>query len=175
MLCCIGIFSCSGGVCDKPNENRGKITIPIDLVSSASGCQISGSKLLSDFKAMGNNTFGKSLKNDPSKWVIEFFVAGDCGPNTVWNQLYKFGDWKPSVSTINGVEYFQCEIPDLPTKNGDLSVDMTIYSPCINCNNNGTQGSFRSFFPKSTRISSPNGPGTIPREQIQFSSVSECK
>ncbi len=165
------IISCNAGGCPKPEGNRGTITIPIDLVNGSpqQGCEVFASKLLTDFKT-GANVFGKSLKNDKSKWIIEFHIAGSCGPNTVWDELYKNGKWTPKIETVNGVEYLACKLPDLPLSSGDLSIDMTIFSPCITCSG----GSFnRTFFSKSVRFTGVSSTVTPP-EQIQFIALSPC-
>ncbi len=172
------LASCNKGKCDKPSGNRVSMTIPIALQNSSSvnnsgSCEAFASNLLRDAKSKNNvaDAFGTSLTstNDKSKWIIEFYVVGDCGPETVWNELYKKGQWEPVIETVNGVEYLSCKLKDLPT-NSPLSIDMTIYSPCYTCSG----GSYRSRFPKSTRFSGITA-GVTPPEVISFNELTPCQ
>ena len=173
----------SCGKCSKPADGRVEMIIPIGLRNGSpiGSCETYAPNLLRDYKnniatvsggENGNETFGTSLTSagDKSKWIIEFYVVGDCGTNTVWKQLYKKGDWSPVIQTINGVEYVCCKLKELPT-NSKLSIDMTIYSPCYPCS---TTDFYRSIFAKTTEFSGIRA-GATPPETITFIGLIDCK
>lgn len=164
------MISTSCGKCSKPSDNLVDMTIPIDLINSSSSpgaCEMFSQRLLSDFKSKGSDAFAKTALFNKGKWIIEFHLAGDCGSNTVWKELYKKGDWDPEIKTINGTEFFCCKLKGLPS-GSTVSADISISSPCIEspCHK-------RSRFPKAVRLVGVFA-GTTPPEQIKFNDQTDC-
>ena len=178
------IASCSAGRCEKPtNAGNTTITIPIKLINSGANCQIFGSKLLSDFKS-GANVFGSSLKTDPTKWIIEVAAIGQCDGSHGWTEFFKkaviglgyASSWTPKVKTINGVEVFALEIPDIPTQRGDVAFIIDIQSPCISCSA-VTSGLARTKFSKNVMALTlkPNGILEVQENDPSGNALTSCQ
>ena len=173
-----------GQKCDKPTDaGNTTITIPIKLRNSGTSCEVSGSKLLSDFNT-GANIFGSSLLTDVSKWVIEVTATGQCDADKGWTELYKkkpliIGsnpNWTPKVKTINGVDVFALEIPDIPTQRGDVAFIIDIQSPCISCSA-VTSGLARTKFSKNVMALTlkPNGILEVQENDPSGNALTSCQ
>lgn len=142
LLLVIGIVlfdSCVTSPCDKPAGDQRTIEIPVRMPfnSTAGSCDFFPERLLQDFKQKGNNALTSTFKSKKDEWIIEAKVTGDC-----WTEDFIFADAPTSGTTVKGTvstrivdnaERMLLQFPNLPTRNGKLTFQVDIYSPCTGC------------------------------------------